>query len=224
MQPDDRLSAHEAYAVLDDAAHEPGLNCKELARDARLGNLRLDLVGDAIELPTQRVCDHCNRLGKADVPYRPLLHPFGELLAREARPDLLLERQAPDARVLDAVDGDAVHALAHAGQCDRQCVHDEAGVHARAEHRHPCPFRRNVDGACQPALVVPRVGQLLGRRHDGFPRLQDCLNLWRDRLQRRTGAEQDHIRRCPFERRVQVAVDPDPQLSIESDNLTKIAS
>ena len=45
---------------------------------------------------------------------------LGELLAREAGPDLLLEGQPPDARVLDAVDGDPVHALADAGQGDRQ--------------------------------------------------------------------------------------------------------
>ena len=55
-----------------------------------------------------------------------VLHLLRELLLVEAGADLLLERQAARARVLDAIDADAVDPLADAGQRDRQRVHREA--------------------------------------------------------------------------------------------------
>ncbi len=64
---------------------------------------------------------------------------FWNCSVRQAGADLLLERQPADARVLDAVHGDAIDALADGGQRDRQRVHREAGVDAGAEHRRPSP-------------------------------------------------------------------------------------
>ena len=93
---------------------------------ALLGDLRMNLVGDLVELPAHRVGDHRHALGQADVTDAAVLDLLRELLGVEARANLLLERQAPRARVLDAIDADAVDALADAGQRDRQRIHREA--------------------------------------------------------------------------------------------------
>ncbi len=106
VQRDDRLAVAVADAVLHDAADVAGVDGEELARH-RLGrHLRLDLVGDPIQLPPDRVGDHRHRLGQPDVPHAPVVHLLLELLARQPGADLLLERQPPDARVLDAIDAD----------------------------------------------------------------------------------------------------------------------
>ena len=78
-----------------------------------------------------------------------------ELLARQARADLLLERQPADARVLDPIDADRVHPLADAGQRDRQRVHREPRVHAGAEHRHLRLLRQLVDRCARTAGCAP---------------------------------------------------------------------
>ena len=59
----------EADAVLDDAADPARLDLQELALDRGLGDLRLDLVGDPVELPAERVGDHRHRLREADVAH-----------------------------------------------------------------------------------------------------------------------------------------------------------
>ena len=84
VQPDDWFARDVAHAVLNDAAHQARLHRQELARHARLGDLRLDLVGYAIELPPHGGRNHRNRLGEADVAHLPLLHSQRELFAREA--------------------------------------------------------------------------------------------------------------------------------------------
>ena len=84
----------------------PGFDRQELARRLALADLRLDLVRDLVELPAHRVGDHRDRLGEADVAHRSALDLLHELFARQAGADLLLERQAADARVLHAIDLD----------------------------------------------------------------------------------------------------------------------
>ena len=63
---------------------------------------------------------------KPDMPHAAVVHLLLELLGRQAGADLLLERQPPNPRVLNAVDDDAIDALADGGQHDRQRVHREA--------------------------------------------------------------------------------------------------
>ena len=192
----------------------PGLHGQELARHARLGDLRLDLVGHPIELPPHRRGNHRNRLGQPDVAHRLLLHPRRELFAREARPDLLLKRQPADARILDAVDGDPVDALADAGERDGEGVHDEAGVHAGAEHRDLWPSSPRHRWRRQPTLVVPRVGELLGGRDD---RASSPGGSSRSVARPPFNAELVHSRTTSgavaFERGAQVGVDASPAAS-----------
>ena len=70
VQRDARLAVHVADAVLDDAAdvarHRPPA---ARSRTVPVGDLRLDVVGDAIELPAERVGNHLDRLGEPDVPH-----------------------------------------------------------------------------------------------------------------------------------------------------------
>ena len=67
VQRDDRLAVPVADAVLDDAADVAGIDREELARDRRRRHLRLDLVGDAIQLPA-----HARR--QSSTPTRPARH------------------------------------------------------------------------------------------------------------------------------------------------------
>src|SRR5204862_2238225 len=113
VQANHRVAFAVAGAVLDDAAHVPGVDGEKLAGHGHRGELRLDVVADAIERPPQRVGNHRNRFGQADVTHRSVIDFSHELLGGQPGPDLLLKRQAADARILDAIDDDAVDTLAH---------------------------------------------------------------------------------------------------------------
>jgi len=136
VQPDAGLPFHVPDSVLHDAAHVPGVDRQQLAFHRLRRQLRLDLVGRAIERPADGIRDHVHGFREPDVSERTSLDAALELLGREPRADLLLERQAPDARILHAVHLHAVHPLADGGQRDRQRVHHETGIHAGAQHRH----------------------------------------------------------------------------------------
>ena len=82
---------------------QPGGNLEEFARHRSLGDLRLDVVGHAFELPPERIGNHRDRLRQPDVPDGAVLHPRHECLDGEAGADFLLERKAPDASVLHAI-------------------------------------------------------------------------------------------------------------------------
>ena len=123
-----------------------------------------------------------------------IVHLLLELLAGQAGADLLLERQPADARVLDAFDLDRLDALADAGQHDRQRVHDEAGIHAGPEHGHLRLLRHRVHRARVAHVALRGIGQLLGRRDDRHPELQDRLDLGEHALHRRAGAQHDDVR------------------------------
>ena len=114
----------------------------------------------------ERVGDHRDRLGQPDVAHAAVVHLLLELLGREAGADLLLERQPADARVLHAVDDDAIDALADRRQRDRQRVHREAGVDAGAEHRDLRLLRQRVNLPRLADVRVAGIRQLLGRRDD----------------------------------------------------------
>ena len=114
------------------------------------------------ERPAERVGDHRDRFGQPDVPDAAVVDFLLELLGRQAGADLLLERQAADARVLDPVDGHAIDPLAHAGQHDRQCVHRETRIDAGAEHAD-LRFLR-------PRVNLPRLADVRVDRDTTVPR------------------------------------------------------
>ena len=90
-----RRAVPVADAVLNDAAHVAGIDGEKLARHGGIGNLRLHLVGDAIELPSERGGNHRDRFGQPDMADRSALDLALELLARQPRANLLLKRQPP---------------------------------------------------------------------------------------------------------------------------------
>jgi hypothetical protein len=73
-------------------------------------------------------------------------------------------------------------------------------------------------------LAAVSIRQLLGRRHDRFLRLQDGLDLRRDRLQRRTGTEQDDVRCGRLESGPQIGLDLHPQLPAEADDVAQVVT
>ena len=134
-----------ADAVLHDAAHVAGIDREELAGHGLRRHLRLDLVGDAIELPAQRVGNHRHRLGQPDVTHAPVLDLLLELLAGQAGADLLLERQAADPRVLDAIDAIASTRSQTPVSVIGSASMAKPGIDAGAEHRHLRFLRQLVD-------------------------------------------------------------------------------
>ena len=127
-----------------------------------LRDLRRNRFGHPIELPSDRVGNHLNRFGEADVADASVIHLDLELARREAGADLLLKRQPPDARVLHPQHLDAIDALAYRRQRDRQRIHREAGIDAGAENRHLRLARRLVElpsraaGCAEPGTPPPR--------------------------------------------------------------------
>src|SRR5207302_8075115 len=105
-----------ADAVLYDAGDIARIDGKELAADGRLGDSGFDVVGDAVELPSQRIGDHRDRFGEADMADVAALDFAVELLSAEPRADFLLERQSPRPGVLHAMDGDRIDPLARRRQ------------------------------------------------------------------------------------------------------------
>src|SRR5204862_4072537 len=101
-----------ADAVLHDAGDEPRIDGEVFAGDGLSRHLRLNLVRDPIELPADRITDHRDRFRQPHVPHAPIVDLLLELLARQTGADLLLERQAADARVLHAIDPDRLDVFA----------------------------------------------------------------------------------------------------------------
>ena len=81
VQRDDRQAVAIADAVLLDAADVARIDRQELARHGRRRDARLDLVGDLVQLPAERVGNHRDRLGEADVADAALVDLALELLA-----------------------------------------------------------------------------------------------------------------------------------------------
>src|SRR5579871_1844305 len=223
VQLDDRLALPVADAVLDDAADVARVDREKLARDRHRRELRLNVVADPIQRPAERVGNHRDRFGQADVPHAPIVDFLLELLGREACADLLLERQPADARVLHAVDDDAVDALADGGQRDRQRVHREAGIDAGSEHGHFRFLRQRVNRARLPDMRVAGIRQLLRRRDDGRLRLEDRLDLRHHFPDRRAGAKDHDVRLRFLERLRGIARHRDVQPLRQPDDVAEIA-
>src|SRR2546429_6772173 len=100
MQLDDRRPMPIPDAVLYDAADIARIDGKELAADGRLGDPGLDLVGNAVKLPAQRIGDHRDRFGQADMADVAARDFAFELLPAEPCADFLLERQTPGPSIL----------------------------------------------------------------------------------------------------------------------------
>src|SRR5581483_8759225 len=223
VQLDHRLAFSVPDAVLDDAADVSGIDREELARDRHRCELRLNLVADPIERPAERVRDHRDGLGQPDVAHAAVVHLLLELLGGEAGADLLLERQPADSGVLDAIDEDAIDALAHRRERDRQRVHREAGVDAGAEHGDSRLLRHRVDRARLPDVRVARIRELLGGRHDRRLRFQDRLDLRHHLLDRRARAEDDDVGLSFLQRLRGVARHLHVQPARQADDVAEIA-
>ena len=137
--------------------------------------------------------------------------------------NLLLERQPPDTRVLDAVHHHTVDALTRGRERNRQGIHGEAWIDARAKHRHPRLLRPTVDLASLSGVRTSGIRQLLGRRHDGGPRFEDGLDLRQHARQRGTGAQHCDLRLCGFQRLDQIRRHLDAEASAELRHLAEIA-
>src|SRR5437762_13833439 len=103
MKLDHRRPMPVADAVLYDAGDIAGIDGKELAADGRLGDSGLDVVGDPVELPSQRIGDHRDRYGQADMAAGAALDFAFESLSAERCADLLLARQTPGPRVAPTI-------------------------------------------------------------------------------------------------------------------------
>ena len=194
MKCDDRLTFPISHAVLDDAADVARIDGQQLARDFGLRDLRLDFIGDAIEPPAECVADHRDGLCEPNMSHGPILDLFHELLGREAGADLLLERQAADARILNTVDDHSIDALADSAERDRHGIHRKSRIHARAQDGDP-----GLPGQCVHATRVPlvhakRIRELFGRGHDRRLELKNGLELRHDLFERGAGAVNDDVR------------------------------
>ena len=142
----------------------PRVDGQELARHGFGGHLRLDVVGDAIELPSQRVGNHRDRFGQPDVAHAAIVHLLLELFAGQAGADLLLERslrmRASWMRsTLIASTRTPVSMIGSASMT-------KARIHAGPEHGHLGLLRHLMHGPRVAHVALGRIGQLLGRRHD----------------------------------------------------------
>ena len=224
MQADGRFLLPVTDAFLHDSAHVTGIDGEKLARHRHLRELGFDDVADAVQRPAERVGDHRDRLGEADVLDAAVVHALLKLLGREARANLLLKRQPAVARVLDAVHRDAVHPLAGRHQRDRQRVHHEARVDAGAEHGHLGLLRPGVYLTRLTDVRVARVGQFLGRRDDRHPGFEHCLDLRHHQLHRRAGAEDHDVRLQLLQRRRGIAPDLHADAVRQPDDVAKVAA
>ena len=145
-----------ADAFLDDPADVSRIDGEELARRRHRGELGLDVVRDPIERPPERVGNHRNRFGEADVPHAAVGDLPLELLGRHARANLLLERQPARPRILNAIDDDAIDTGTDGGERDRQRIHHEPRIHAGAEDRDLRLFRPRMDLAARAGCACSR--------------------------------------------------------------------
>ena len=82
VERNERLTCYIPDTLLHKAGHFAGIHPEMLALD---GGMRswCDLIGDTIELPSDGIGNHLNRLGEADMPQRSVLDTPLELLRRE---------------------------------------------------------------------------------------------------------------------------------------------
>ncbi len=224
VQRDDRLAVPVTDAVLDDAADVSRIDREKLARDRPRRHLRLNLVGDPIQLPAHRVGNHRHRLGQPDMADAAVVDLLLKLLARQTGADLLLERQATHARILDAIHADRIHALADAGQRDRQRIHDESRVDAGTEHGHAGLLRQLMHRTRVAHVRLRRIRQLLCRRHDGHLELEDRFDLRQHLLQRRAGAQHGHVGLAGLDGLLDVVDDLHLQRAADTRHLAEISA
>src|SRR5690348_2487923 len=94
-----------------------------------------------------------------------------KLLGRQAGANLLLERQAANTGVLNAVDRDPIDSFAYGRKRNRQGVHREAWIDAGAEDGDLRFLRQRMDLPRQLDLRVAGIRELLGRGNDRHLRL-----------------------------------------------------
>src|SRR6185437_16346494 len=132
------------------------------------GKNRLDLVLQALDLPTEAVRQCVDRLRQTDVADAAVADPLFELRHGESSAHLPLKGQATERGILPTVDVNELYPLAYRAQRQWQRVHGESRIDACPDERHAPLFRRPVElpGDLRRRLV--REPQLLaGRHHEG---------------------------------------------------------
>ena len=127
------------------------------------------------------------------------VHLGFEGLHRHARADLGLEWPAPGGGVDHPGHLHMIHSLANRRQEEGQGVHDESGIHARAQYGLARAFRRGVDLCRLLGMSQPGERELLGRRNDVQPSLQDLDDLVLEQIEIGAGGMDHDVGPAPFQ-------------------------
>src|SRR6185295_14730809 len=95
----------------------------ETAFERTIGADRLDVFLEARELEAAIARDELERFRQPDVTQRARAYGLVEALVVESHTDFLLERQAPERGILEAVHFDRAHAVRDRGNERRERVH-----------------------------------------------------------------------------------------------------
>src|SRR3990172_3613752 len=127
--------------------------------------------------PAHGVGDHEHRLPQANVADGAVAGAVLKALHAEAHADLALELHPARAHIHHALHANRAHLLAGGGQHQRQEVHDEPGVHARAQHPHARLAGAPVELARDVGVAKPGEGELLAAGDDALLRRDDGHEL-----------------------------------------------
>ena len=145
------------------------------------------------------------------MPQNSLLDFSLKLGLGETGADLLLERNPPERRVLNAFHRHLANRLADAGHGNRQEIHQKSGIDSRCQYGNAVLFRQFVDLARYSRIRLPRIAQLLAGRYDMNAKRQHLFQLVGDSRQSRTGRQQHHIRGLPRQRLGDIRLHRDAQ-------------
>src|SRR5262245_10646080 len=116
------------------AASKALFHFQEFGANVANGDHRFARFFDLTNRPAQRVRNERERFDQADMPHFPLAEQLAKITWRQAAAELSLKRQPTLRRIDDPLDFNAPDVATDACQAERQCVHYEAGIHARSKH------------------------------------------------------------------------------------------
>lgn len=139
----------------------------EAAGEVSVGLDGFDGLFPAIDVEPEISGDEVKGFAEADVAECAFFDFGGEGGVVEARADFLLEGDAACGGVLDASDADTADVSADGGEGDRESVHEEAGVDARAEHSCAGIQAEGVELVGEILMAEPGIEEFLTGADDG---------------------------------------------------------
>ena len=163
-------------------------------RELGLGEDRLELAVDVIDLDAEPAGDDSHRLREADVAgHGALASPLLEPVRGMADADPAQYRLAEAGEIDDALDDERLDLRDDAAGGQDKRIERESGVQPGTEDRDPAAAGERVEAVGGRRIVRPGICGLLGGRDHVRPRLDSVTDVVCDGREERRGRDRDDV-------------------------------